>query len=74
MGELQSADGFRREIEELDKVILRVGADYCRERRNGRSWTANYNFMQTLMRRRRGLEGYLREAEAREHEYQRAGT
>jgi len=71
MGELQSADGFRREIEELDKVILRVGADYCRERRNGRSWTANYNFMQTLMRRRRVMADYLRQAEEEQrYEYQ----
>ena len=71
MGELQSADGFRREIEELDKVILRVGADYCRERRNGRSWTANYNFMQTLMRRRRVMADYLKQAEEEQrHEYQ----
>lgn len=69
--ELQSADGFRREIEELDKVILRVGADYCRDRRNGRSWTANYNFMRTLMRRRRVMADYLKQAEEEQrHEYQ----
>ncbi len=69
--ELQSAEGFRREIEELDKVILRVGADYCRDRRNGRSWTANYNFMRTLMRRRRVMADYLKQAEEEQrHEYQ----
>ena len=69
--ELQSAEGFRREIEDLDRVIKRVGADYCRERRNGRSWKANYNFLRTLMQRRRGLEGYLKQAEEEQiHEYQ----
>lgn len=69
--ELQSAEGFRREIEEIDKVIRRVGEDYCRERRNGHKWQANYNFLRTLMRRRRGLEGYLKQVEEENHiEYQ----
>lgn len=69
--ELQSAEGFRREIEDLDRVIKRVGADYCRDRRNGRSWTANYNFMRTLMRRRRVMADYLKQAEEEQrYEYQ----
>lgn len=61
--ELQSAEGYRQAIAEIDRVIRRVGEDYCRERRNGQKWQANYEFIQTLARRRRSLVAYLKQVE-----------